>query len=114
MTPLTNAKGERVEVMFGLLKLFSSVMRSNPSKRCYVIWDGKGSRAIRQAIDPEYKNNRERAQDPEVKARITDMHRQVERFWELFGAHLPITWMMSNKYEADDVMAMLAHTSTSS
>ena len=50
--PLTNAKGERVEVMFGLLRLLSSVMRLNPSTRCYLIWDGKGSRKIRQKLDP--------------------------------------------------------------
>ena len=37
------------------------------------------------------------------------MHAQVDRFWELFGKNLPINWMVSERYEADDIIAMLTH-----
>lgn len=107
--PLTNSKGERVEVMFGLLRLLSAVLRQNPAKRCYVIWDGRGSRKIRQDLDPLYKAHRDTQHDEETKDRIKGMHLQVERFWTLFGSNLPIIWMSSEKYEADDIIAMLTH-----
>lgn len=107
--PLTNSKGERVEVMFGLLRLLSAVIRANPAKRCFVVWDGRGSRNIRLALDPEYKAHRHAQHDDEAKERIQGMHKQVEKFWELFGQNLPINWMISEKYEADDIIAMLAH-----
>lgn len=109
LKPLNNARGERVEVMYGLLRLISAVMRANPSEKCYVVWDGKGSKKMRQAIDPQYKFHREKDRDAEAKERIKGMHLQVERCWELFGQFLPIHWLSSEKYEADDIMAMLAH-----
>ncbi len=105
--PLTNSKGVRVEVTFGLLRLLASVMRSNPATRCTVVWDGKGSRAIRQAIDPDYKANRVDKEDG-TRERIQSMHEQVDYFWEQFGQFLPIHWLISNKYEADDLIAMAA------
>lgn len=107
--PLTNAKGVRVEVVFGLLRLMSSVMRANPSKKCFVVWDGKNSRKIRQSIDPLYKCNREKDRDEDAKERIKGMHEQISKFWELFGQHLPINWLISEKYEADDIIAMLSN-----
>lgn len=107
--PLNNARGERVEVLYGLLRLLSAVMRANPAEQCYVVWDGKNSKKIRQNIDPLYKHRRETDKDDSTKERIKGMHLQVERCWELFGQFLPIHWLVSEKYEADDIMAMLAH-----
>jgi len=107
--PLTNSKGERVEVMFGLLRLLSAVLRQNPARRCYLVWDGKGSRNIRQKIDPQYKANRGKEFTDEDRERIEGMHQQVGKFWELFGKNLPITWMSSERYEADDIISMLTH-----
>ena len=107
--PLTNSKGERVEVMFGLLRLLSSVIRANPAKECYVVWDGRGSRNIRQKLDPDYKANRGTNFTEEDKARIQGMHDQVQKFWELFGKNLPIKWLISERYEADDIISMLTH-----
>jgi 5'-3' exonuclease len=106
--PLTNPKGERVEVVFGLLRLVSSVMRNNPAKKCYLVWDGKDSKKRRQNWDPLYKTNRGKDFTDEDRARIENMHVQIQMFWELFGQYLPIHWLISQKYEADDLMAMLA------
>lgn len=106
--PLTNHAGERVEVMFGLLKLLSSVSRANPATACYICFDGKGSREIRQKIDPVYKDRRGKNWTEEDQARIDGMHAQTARFWTLFGQHLPINWLISTTYEADDIMAMIA------
>lgn len=109
VVPLTNARGDRVEVVFGLLRLLSSVMRLNPSRTCDVVWDGVNSRKLRQAIDPVYKSQRDSNRTEEDKERIAGMHVQVATFWELFGQYLPITWHISEKYEADDIMAMIAN-----
>lgn len=102
---LTNSKGTRVEVVFGLLRLLSSVIRQNPASRCLVVWDGKGARAIRQNLDPQYKANRV-DKDDGTKERIQSMHEQVATMWEQFGKFLPLHWTTSNKYEADDLIAM--------
>lgn len=106
-SPLTNSKSARVEVVFGLLRLLSSVLRNNPATQCIVAWDGIGSREIRKAIFPGYKD-RDKDKDDGTKERIKSMHEQVERFWTDFGQHLPIHWLISNKYEADDIIAMAA------
>ncbi len=105
---LTNPRGERVEVVFGLLRMVSSILRQNPAKSVYLVWDGKGSKARRQAKDPLYKANRGKDFSEEDKERIKDMHRQIEVFRSLFAQYLPLTWMISEKYEADDLMAMIA------
>lgn len=107
LPPLTNAKGERVEVIFGMLKLLSSVARLNSAERCFIAMDGKGSRQIRQAIDPVYKDRRGSTFTEEDKARIEGMHAQAQVLWEMFGQYLPITWLTSTTYEADDIMAMV-------
>lgn len=112
LPPLTNAKGERVEVIFGMLKLLSSVARLNSASRCYICMDGPGSREIRQAIDPVYKDRRGSTFSEEDKERIAGMHAQAQTLWEMFGQYLPITWMVSSTYEADDIMAMVAAEGT--
>jgi 5'-3' exonuclease len=108
--PLNNSKGQRTEVIYGLLRLLSSVMRQNPSTRCYVVWDGPGCKQIRRDVYPSYKVHRD-DKDVATKERIKSMHEQVDRFWEQFGQYLPIHWVVSSKYEADDLIAMLANRS---
>ena len=108
--PLSTRSGIRTEVTFGLLRLLSHVCQLNPAERCFVIMDGKGSRQIRRDIDPEYKAHRGADFTKADEARIASMYKQVDEFWEAFGKHLPIVWMVSEKYEADDIMAMIANT----
>jgi DNA polymerase I len=104
---LTNSKGQRVEVMFGLLRLLSSVVRSNPATQCIVAWDGRKAKDIRRAVFPGYKVKEEA--DPATKERLKAMYEQIGMFWEQFGQHMPIHWTISNKYEADDIIAMAAN-----
>lgn len=111
--PLNNTKGERTEVIYGLLRLLSSVMRANPSSRCYVVWDGPGCKQIRRDVYPDYKVHRDKKDDG-TKERLEAMHEQLNRFWEQFGQYLPIHWVTSRKYEADDLIAMLANESVKS
>lgn len=108
LQPLTNRKGERVEVVFGLLRLLSAVLKLNPAKKLYMIWDGKGSKQRRQALDPLYKAHRTQMSD-EDKERIRGMHVQVDTFVNKFLCYLPATFMISDYWEADDIMAMLAY-----
>lgn len=108
LQPLTNRKGERVEVVFGLLRLLSAVLKLNPAKKLYMVWDGKGSKQRRQALDPLYKAHRGDMSD-EDKERIKGMHVQVDTFVNRFLCYLPATFMISEYWEADDIMAMLAY-----
>jgi DNA polymerase-1 len=105
--PLNNSKGVRVEVVFGLLRLLSSVIRANPASKCTVVWDGTGCKDIRRAIFPGYKQ-RDADKDDGTKERIQSMHEQLRLFWEQFGQFLPIHWASSHKFEADDIIAMAA------
>lgn len=111
LQPLTNRKGVRVEVAFGLLRLISAVAKLNPAKACYVVWDGRGSKVLRQKKDPAYKAHRTQMSD-EDKHRIEDMHVQVQLFLSEFLAHMPMVSLISEKYEADDIMSMLSHEHT--
>jgi DNA polymerase-1 len=107
--PLHNRAGEPVEVVFGFLRLLSAVLRENTAKECILIWDTKTSRLIRQKIDPLYKARRGENRSEADVARINSMYPQVDRFWKQFGQHLPVTWVESPMYEADDIMSMYAH-----
>ena len=107
LQPLTNRKGERVEVIFGMLRALSAVLKLNPAKRCYMIWDGRGSKLRRQKKDPLYKAHRAIMKD-EDKERIAIMHLQVAQFLKDFLAYIPVTHMISEYWEADDIMAMVA------
>ena len=111
LPPLNGPHGERVEIMLGLLRMISSTVRNNPAQEIYVCWDGEGSRNLRIQLDPEYKADRLTKNEFEVRADST-MHHQVDQFWELFGRHLPLTWVTSEMYEADDLIAMLSHLTT--
>lgn len=108
LQPLTNRKGERVEVIFGFLRLLSAVLKLNPAKHCYVVFDGKGSKGRRQEKDPLYKAHRSKMSDDD-KERIGLMHKQVDRFVQMFLPYLPMTHIISDLWEADDIMSMLAH-----
>jgi 5'-3' exonuclease len=105
---LTNAAGEPVEVVFGFLRLLSAVLRDNTAKECICAWDTRTSRHMRQKIDSGYKRHRVDLRSPADKARLQTMYPQVDRFWNRFGRHLPITWLESPIYEADDIMGMYA------
>lgn len=107
LPPLNGPHGERVEIMLGLLRMISSTVRNNPAQEIFICWDGDGSKQIRLDIDPEYKANRTK-NDFEMRADST-MHKQVGQFWDLFGQYLPLTWVNSTTYEADDLIAMLVH-----
>lgn len=107
LTPLTNRKGERVEVIFGMLRALSAVLKLNPAKKCYMVWDGWGSKLRRQVKDPLYKANRGNMKD-EDKERIALMYKQVEVFVRDYLPCFPNTYMVSDYWEADDIMAMLA------
>ena len=107
--PLNNRAGERVEIIFGLLRLLSSVLRDNTTNQTVLVWDTKTSRLLRQKVYTDYKAHRDSQRSPADKERIEGIYPQVDRFWAQFGKHLPVTWVESPMYEADDIMAMYAH-----
>lgn len=107
--PLTNRAGESVEVVFGFLRMLSAVLRDNTAKECILTWDTSTSRLIRQKIDPGYKSHRGENRSESDVVRINNMYAQVDRFWAQFGVHLPVTWVESPMYEADDIMSMYSH-----
>jgi DNA polymerase-1 len=108
LPPMTGPHGERVEIMLGLLRMISSTVRNNTAQEIFVCWDGEGSRKIRTDIDPEYKANRVSKNEFELRQDST-MQQQVRSFWEMFGQYLPLTWVISEKYEADDLIAIFSH-----
>jgi DNA polymerase I len=114
--PTMNDDGDHVAGVTGVLKSIGLAMRNVKATRCIVVFDGKGGSKGRQKVYGGYKSNRDKNK-LRVNRQYEDMmneederesmKRQYVWLSELLH-HLPITTMMYDGVEADDVMAYIA------
>jgi len=115
VNPTMNENGEHFGGMVGFLKSMSYSIRTLEATRCIVVFDGKGGSQRRRKIYPEYKDRKK------VKYRVNRFHDEimtVEQEHALmrmqlvklakYLGFLPVTTMLYDNVEADDVMAYLA------
>ncbi len=97
-----NNKGKPVSIIYGLPNLVGSMIKKFKPKRVYLVWDGEKSK-IRLGLCPDYKGHRayNRNFDPE------DFYKQRDKVMEVFHT-LGVKQLHNIKYEADDVIYMLA------
>ena len=109
-SPVTNSDGEHVGGISGfLLSVGHAIKAINPT-RVVVVFDGKDGAARRRSIFPEYKANRKvkiRLNRSEVVDKEDNQLKQLVRLVDYLGV-LPITTLIIDKAEADDVIAYLA------
>lgn len=113
-TPTMNDNGDHVGGMTGFLRSIGQAIRQYKPTRCVVVFDGKGGSAKRRAIFKEYKEGRKmmeklnRTYDFQTKEEESEsQRRQLHRLIEALQL-LPVTIIIQDNVEADDVIAYLA------
>ena len=113
--PTMNEDGEHVGGMVGFLKSLGAVIRQENPTRVVVIFDGKGGSQKRREVFSNYKADRK------VKFRVNrqyddmmseedeqvSLRRQLSSLANILGV-LPVTTMIYDNVEADDVIGYLA------
>lgn len=113
--PTMNEDGEHTGGMVGFLKSLGAVIRQENPTRVVVIFDGKGGSQKRKEVFSNYKADRK------VKFRVNrqyddmmseedeqvSLRRQLSSLANILGV-LPVTTMIYDNIEADDVIGYLA------
>lgn len=97
--PLMNDRAENISAFFGFYRSLFAFFREYKPKRFLVALD-PATKTFRHEMYPEYKANREKAPD--------DLHAQVPNIIKQLD-NLGINHITVNGFEADDVMATVAH-----
>lgn len=113
-----NPSGHHIGGLVGFLRSLGFVTRTFDPTRVLIIWDGKGGSANRKNIDQNYKANRATSRIThwglyDTKAEETEaLIAQLFRTQDYLDC-LPIQQLMMEKLEADDIIAYLAKTASS-
>jgi DNA polymerase-1 len=115
--PTMNDDGDHVAGVTGTLKSIGFAIKQVQPTRVIVVFDGSGGSQSRKKIYPGYKANRDGKNKLRVNRSYDDMmneeaeresmKRQIAWLGDLLH-ELPVTTMMYDKVEADDVMAYIA------
>lgn len=95
---LTNSQGVKTGMEYGFMRSLKSIAKKLGDEDITICWDSKQS--IRKAIDPTYKANRIKSLDDSFWTRLNTMKRMLASVYPSVYA---------DGYEADDVMASVAH-----
>lgn len=110
-SPVTNGNGEHVGGISGsLLSLGHAIKSINPT-RVIMVFDGKNGTARRKSMFPQYKADRKvkiRLNRSETVDREDNQLQQLIRFTEYLTI-MPITTIVMDGSEADDVIAYLSN-----
>lgn len=112
MNPTLNDDGEHVGGIVAFLQSIGAAIRKFNPTRCIVVFDGKGGSARRRGIYENYKKGRKpkgekrynRTYEQHQDNAEEDMKRQIGRL-ALYMKTLPVTTLMVDYVEADDVIA---------
>jgi len=108
-SPTTNANGEHIGGLSGcLLSIGHAIKAINPT-RVIIVFDGKDGSAKRKALYPEYKANRKFKIRLNRAATVDKEDNQLQQLMRLieYLEILPITTIVSDGVEADDVIAYI-------
>lgn len=114
--PMMNEDGEHVGGTVGFLRSIGAVIRQEQPTRVVVVFDGKGGSQKRRELFPQYKADRK------VKFRVNrqyegmmdeedeqlSLKRQLSWLGNILSI-LPVTTMIYDNIEADDVIGYLTH-----
>ena len=116
VTPVSNDKDYHVGGVVGFLKSVGYAIKQVQPTRLVIVFDGKGGSKSRKKVDSNYKANRDgaslRVHRSFLEKMVTEtadesMQRQYNWLVELLSA-LPITTMIYDMVEADDVIGYIA------
>lgn len=112
-----NADGTHIGGITGFLNTITLAIRQMNPTRCFIVFDGKGGSQRRRKIYKEYKLNRHglrvrlnRTYDfKDYEEEHDEATKQLMRLSDYLD-NLPVTTMIYDNMEADDVIAYLATT----
>lgn len=111
--PSISENGEHVGGTIGFLKSIGWTIRHLRPTRCIIVFDGVGGSTKRKKIYPEYKNKRINKSSlnrydefSDVDSEQESLKKQLNRVSQYLNV-LPITTMVIDNVEADDVIAYL-------
>jgi len=110
-TPTLNANGEHVGGISGFLSSIGHAIKTISPTRVVVVFDGKDGSARRRKIYPEYKAHRKvkiRLNRAEAVDKEDNQLQQLVRLIDYLET-LPITLVILDNSEADDVIAYIAN-----
>ena len=114
-----NPSGHHVGGLVGFLRSLGFVTRTFDPTRVIIVWDGKGGSANRKNIDPNYKAQRATSRITHWGLYDTKAEETEALIGQLFRTQdylecLPVQQLMMEKLEADDIIAYLAKTASTS
>jgi len=114
-----NPSGHHVGGLVGFLRSLGFNTRTFDPTRVIVVWDGKGGSANRKNIDPNYKAQRATSRITHWGLYDTKAEETEALIGQLFRTQdylecLPVHQVMMEKLEADDIIAYIAKTASSS
>ena len=115
VNPTMNDDGTHIGGITGFFNTINLAIRQQHPTRCIIIFDGEGGSLRRRKIYPEYKENRHglrtrlnRTYDfSSPDEEYNESMRQLIRIGDYID-NLPLTMIIQNNAEADDVIAYLA------
>lgn len=115
VSPQTNTNGVHIGGITSFLQSLGYAIKKFEPTRCIVVFDGKGGSQRRRKIYSDYKKGRKRNTSSNrfydyenaEKQIEEDKHREIVRV-ALYTKALPVTTIMMDSIEADDVMAYIA------
>ena len=114
-----NPSGHHVGGLVGFLRSLGFNTRTFDPTRVIVVWDGKGGSANRKNIDPNYKAQRATSRITNWGLYDTKAEETEALIGQLFRTQdyldcLPVHQIMMEKLEADDIIAYIGKTASSS
>ena len=114
VNPSTNDDGIHIGGIVGFLKSIGYAIKTHSPTRCVIVFDGKGGSQRRRKIFPDYKEKRRvntrfnRTSDfSSFEDEQQSLRMQITRLLGYLNT-LPLTTLMIENVEADDVMAYIA------
>ena len=114
VNPSTNDDGIHIGGIVGFLKSIGYAIKTHNPTRCVIVFDGKGGSQRRRKIFPDYKEKRRvntrfnRTNDfSSFEDEQQSLRMQITRLLGYLNT-LPLTTLMIENVEADDVMAYIA------
>ena len=114
VNPSTNDDGIHIGGIVGFLKSIGYAIKTHSQTRCVIVFDGKGGSQRRRKIFPDYKEKRRvntrfnRTNDfSSFEDEQQSLRMQITRLLGYLNT-LPLTTLMIENVEADDVMAYIA------
>jgi len=89
--------------VLGTINTIASMIRRFEPSHVFIAFD-RGRSSKRLAIDPEYKANRNRKQEPNEEPQVDEFHPQLDSVFDFLRA-IGIPYMRIRNVEADDIIA---------